>query len=195
MGGGGGWYEMILGTRFVDLVNNPLVVSGISNFTVTNYTGTWHEYSRLFLVPEAYGKCVRATYSDNGDGTVGVFNEQISSLTGQYIFIHGKATPADPQYAEFIVNFEQVPVESSRPNYRVLATDYENFAIVYDCLDILGLFKAESLWLLTRAQFPEKDIIDEGYKRMADWELPVDSLSETDQTGCQNLPGWPSSHH
>ena len=54
----GGWYEMILGTRFVDLVNNPLVVSGISNFTVTNYTGTWHEYSRLFLVPEAYGKMI-----------------------------------------------------------------------------------------------------------------------------------------
>jgi len=161
---------------------------GISNFTVTNYTGTWHEYSRLFLVPEAYGKCVRATYSDNGDGTVGVFNEQISSLTGQYIFIHGKATPVDPQYAEFIVNFEQVPVESSRPNYRVLATDYENFSIVYDCLDILGLFKAESLWFLTRAQFPDQDIVDEGYKRMREWKLPVDSLSVTEQTGCQNLP-------
>jgi len=162
---------------------------GISNFTVTNYTGTWHEYSRLFLVGELYGKCVRATYSDNGDGTVGVFNEQISSLTGQYIFINGTATPADPQYAEFTVNFEQVPVETSRPNYRVLATDYENFAIVYDCLDILGgAFKAESLWLLTRAQFPDQDILDDGYKRMADWELPVDSLSETDQTGCENLP-------
>ena len=55
-------------------------------------------------------------------------------------------------------------METSRPNYRVLATDYQNFAIVYDCLDLLGLFKAESLWLLTREQFPEKDIVDEGYK-------------------------------
>ena len=55
-------------------------------------------------------------------------------------------------------------VESSRPNYRVLATDYENYSIVYDCLDILGLFKAESLWLLTRAQFPDQDLVDEGYK-------------------------------
>ena len=73
-----------------------LLIKGITNFTVTKYTGTWHEYSKLFLIPEAYGKlmkifievyqehfagkCVRATYSDNGDGTVGVFNEQISSL-------------------------------------------------------------------------------------------------------------------
>ena len=26
------------------------------------------------------GYCVRATYTDNGDGTVGVFNEQIMAL-------------------------------------------------------------------------------------------------------------------
>ena len=37
------------------------MVSGISNFTVTNYTGIWHEYSRLFLIPEAYGKLITMT--------------------------------------------------------------------------------------------------------------------------------------
>ena len=55
-------------------------------------------------------------------------------------------------------------VEGSRPNYRVLATDYLNFAIVYDCLDIFGLFKAESLWFLTRSQFPDQSLVDEGYR-------------------------------
>lgn len=55
-------------------------------------------------------------------------------------------------------------VENSRPNYRVLATDYVNYAIVYDCLDIFGLFKAESLWFLTRSQFPDQSLVDEGYK-------------------------------
>merc|ERR1711992_93096 len=100
---------------------------GLRNFTVENYTGRWYEYSRLFLVPEAFGVCVRATYTDHGDGPVGVFNEQISSLTGGYIFINGTATPSGSEYAEFIVNFDTVPVEGSRPNYRVLATDYLNF--------------------------------------------------------------------
>ena len=75
------------------------LIEGISNFTVKNYVGRWYEYSRLFLVPEAFGVyhlisnytvtwliepipgvCVRATYTDHGDGPVGVFNEQISSL-------------------------------------------------------------------------------------------------------------------
>ena len=55
-------------------------------------------------------------------------------------------------------------VEGSRPNYRVLATDYLNFAIVYDCLDIFGLFKAESLWFLTRSQFPDQSLVDDGYR-------------------------------
>ena len=55
-------------------------------------------------------------------------------------------------------------VEGSRPNYRVLATDYLNFAIVYDCLDIFGLFRAESLWFLTRSQFPDQSLVDEGYR-------------------------------
>merc|ERR1712045_13452 len=163
---------------------------GLKNFTVSNYIGTWHEYSKLFLIPEAFGKCVRATYSGRNDGSVGVFNEQISSLTGQYNFINGSATQADPQYAEFIVNFDSVPVQNSRPNYRVLSTDYQNFAIVYDCLDIFGIFKAESLWFLTRDQFPAQELIDEGYKMMTDWSLPVDSLSVTDRSGCENLPGF-----
>jgi len=161
---------------------------GISNFTVKNYVGRWYEYSRLFLVSESFGICVRATYTDHGDGPVGVFNEQISSLTGSYNFINGTATPAGSQYAEFIVNFDTVPVENSRPNYRVLATDYVNYAIVYDCLDIFGLFKAESLWFLTRSQFPDQSLVDEGYKVMEDWGLPVGSLKVTSQTGCDQLP-------
>merc|ERR1711997_395403 len=161
---------------------------GIRNFTIENYTGRWYEYSRLFLIGEVFGECVRATYTDNGDGSVGVFNEQISSLTGQYVFINGSATPVDPEYAEFVVNFYDVPVENSRPNYRVLATDYLNYAIVYDCLDILNIFKAESLWLLTRSQFPDQDTVDQGYEMMREWNLPVSSLKVTNQTGCQNLP-------
>ena len=40
-------------------ISKHILLSGISNFTVTNYTGTWHEYSRLFLIPEAYGKLIQ----------------------------------------------------------------------------------------------------------------------------------------
>ena len=36
--------------------------------------------------------------------------------TGQYNFIIGSATPVDPKYAEFIVQFEQVPGQSNIAN-------------------------------------------------------------------------------
>ena len=60
--------------------------------------------------------------------------------------------------------FFYISVEQTRPNYRVLATDYDNFAIVYDCVDFLGLAKAESLWFLTREEFPDQNLVDEGFK-------------------------------
>merc|ERR1712012_501206 len=161
---------------------------GIRNFAVTNYTGRWYEYSRLFLIPEYHGKCVRATYTDNHDGSVKVFNEQINSDTELYVFINGNARIVDPEYAELVVNFDTVPVEQTRPNYRVLATDYDNFAIVYDCVDFLGLAKAESLWFLTREEFPDQNLVDEGFKMMREFGLPVDSLTITDHTGCEKLP-------
>ena len=42
--------------------------------------GRWYEYSNTFEIFQIGGTCVRATYTDNGDGTVGVFNEQILAL-------------------------------------------------------------------------------------------------------------------
>ena len=54
--------------------------SGLTSFDIGRYTGTWYEYANVFEVFQIGGKCVRATYTDNGDGTVGVFNEQIKKL-------------------------------------------------------------------------------------------------------------------
>ena len=53
---------------------------GVSDFSVSRYMGRWYEYSNTFEIFQIGGTCVRATYTDNGDGTVGVFNEQILAL-------------------------------------------------------------------------------------------------------------------
>ena len=36
-------------------------------------------------------------------------NNSLIPRTGQYIFINGSATPVDPEYAEFVVNFYNIP--------------------------------------------------------------------------------------
>merc|ERR1712243_364276 len=81
---------------------------GVSSFDVSRYVGTWYEYSNVFEIFQVGGNCVRATYTDNNDGSVGVFNEQIKALTGNYGSINGSASLPDTAFAEFVVNFKQL---------------------------------------------------------------------------------------
>ena len=53
---------------------------GIPDFQVLDYTGRWFEYASTSTNYSQGGNddtCVRALYSDNGDGVIGVFNEAI----------------------------------------------------------------------------------------------------------------------
>ena len=35
-------------------------------------------------------------------------------------------------------------------DYRVLDTDYSNYAVIYSCTDLLGVAKIEHVWILSR---------------------------------------------
>ena len=50
---------------------------GIPDFQVVDYTGRWHEFANTWNLFDLGGICVRATYTDRNDGSVGVFNEEI----------------------------------------------------------------------------------------------------------------------
>merc|ERR1711868_294567 len=161
---------------------------GVTNFDIGRYTSTWYEYSNVFEIFQVGGNCVRATYTDNNDGSVGVFNEQLKAMTGSYGSINGTASLPDTAFAEFVVNFDTVPFTATSPNYKVVDTDYDNYAIVYNCNSFWGIVKTESLWYLTRQQIPDQTIIDQGYQKMTDLGLPVTKLKETPQTNCANMP-------
>jgi len=83
-------------------------VPGISNFNRKRYLGPWYEYANVFEIYQIGGTCVRATYTDEGN-QIGVFNEQVNSLTGNYGNIKGSARPANRYRAEFIVGFDGIP--------------------------------------------------------------------------------------
>ena len=52
---------------------------GMTEFDKDRYLGAWYEYANTFEVYEIGGKCVRATYTDEGD-VIGVFNEQVNTM-------------------------------------------------------------------------------------------------------------------
>ena len=45
-------------------------------------------------------------------------------------------------------------------DYRVLDTDYKNYAVVYSCTDIFGVAKVEMAWILSREQVLEERLMN-----------------------------------
>merc|ERR1711936_392866 len=173
-------------------------VRGMTDFDSSAYLGQWYEYSNMFEIYQdvfAVGaKCVRATYTEEGD-TVGVKNEYVSPLTG-YGSIDGSARFANlSSVGELIVNFNNPAGRSlfgssdpNTPNYSVIDTDYTSYSVVYMCRPIAGIFKKESLWLLTRDAVPSDSTVETALEVMRTNNLPWEKLSKTSQTGCEALP-------
>merc|ERR1712212_283132 len=173
-------------------------VRGMSDFDVSAYLGQWYEYSNMFEIYQdvfAVGaKCVRATYTEEGN-TVGVMNEYVSPLTG-YGSIDGSARFANSSsVGELIVNFNNPAGRSlfgssdpNMPNYSVIDTDYTSYSVVYMCRPIAGIFKKESLWLLTRDGVPSDAAVETALGVMKTNNLPWEKLVKTSQTGCEALP-------
>merc|ERR1711951_109107 len=173
-------------------------VRGMTDFDSSAYLGQWYEYSNMFEIYQdvfAVGaKCVRATYTEEGD-TVGVKNEYVSPLTG-YGSIVGSARFANSSsVGELIVNFNNPAGRSlfggsdpNLPNYSVIDTDYTSYSVVYMCRPIAGIFKKESLWLLTRDGLPSDATVETALGVMKTNNLPWAKLVKTSQTGCEALP-------
>ena len=91
-------------------------------------------------------KCVNATYTANADGSVGVWNQAIDR-SGQYTSIRGTArgkNADDPAALEVV--FDN-PGQAG--DYNVLATNYNEYALVYSCRVIPNTNnKLAVMWIL-----------------------------------------------
>jgi len=159
------------------------------NFDKDKYLGKWYEYSNYFAVFQLFGKCVVAEYTDKSDGAVvkiGVKNSSKNTIFGTYSSVTGTAVLAEPDNsavpASLIVNFGRR--RSSKANYNIIDTDYDNYAIVYFCKNEFFFFKSELLWILTRAQKPDPALIAQTESKIKAAGIDTSRLKKTDQTGC-----------
>lgn len=121
-------------------------------FDATKYVGLWWEQVRDGGMPWESNDCQQARYSLNADGTVAVLNSQYNPSTD--LVDEAKAVATFDGAAGKVKFFPYAPAG----DYRVIDTDYENFALVYSC-DTYYVAKTEYIWVLTREQNPDDSII------------------------------------
>lgn len=145
---------------------------------------------RFYLMRDFIAKCVAVTYERFDDGKIFVNNiytnrlwdarwlsflslnqaffstNRRETLSGKFKLINGE------NRGEFNIRYERLPAYLTPDflsfiNYNttlsVLHTDYDNYAIIWSCRNILSYGHAESSWLLTREQEPSEEVLQSAY--------------------------------
>ena len=156
-------------------------------FDATRYTGLWFNVARDKNSPFENGNCEQTRYSINADRTLRVINSQFDNATQTFTTVDGNAVCDGPQCAVTFFSF------SPPGDYRVMATDYENFALVYACRNVSSA-KVDFAWVLTRERHPKQEFIDKALATLNERvpEFTTDNLAWTYQGGaCQYLKDAP----
>ncbi|XP_051985278.1 apolipoprotein D-like [Xyrauchen texanus] len=154
-----------------------------ANFDPTRYVGRWYEIQKL-PAPYQLGECTQATYTLS-DGIVLVLNEELLA-DGTINSIEGTAQIVDAsEPAKLEVLFPGSPPAP----YWVLATDYDNYSLVYGCADF-GVFHLDFAWILSRSRTLPKETISELQGILKSSGVNVEKLTVTDQRPelCSGMP-------
>nr|XP_024645188.1 apolipoprotein D [Macaca nemestrina] len=68
--------------------------------------------------------------------------------------------------------------------YWVLATDYENYALVYSCVSVINLFRVDYAWILARNRHLPSETVDFLKNILTSNNIDVKKMTVTDQENC-----------
>lgn len=68
--------------------------------------------------------------------------------------------------------------------YWVLATDYENYALVYSCTTIIWLFHLDHVWILGRNPYLPQETVTYLKNILISNNISIEKMTKTDQVNC-----------
>ncbi|XP_011226035.1 apolipoprotein D [Ailuropoda melanoleuca] len=150
------------------------------NFDVNKYLGRWYEIEKIPVSFET-GSCIQANYSLMENGNIKVINQELRS-DGTVNQIEGEATQGNlTEPAKLGVKFFWLM--PSAP-YWVLATDYENYALVYSCTTIVWLFHMDHVWILGRNPYLPPETVTYLKDILTSNDIDIEKMTITDQVNC-----------
>jgi len=150
-------------------------------FRVNDYLGKWYEIARHKTTPFQKGDCTTAEYSLNQAGNINVFNKE--KVGDKYNSINGETSKTDDPFRFKIAFGNFVFSKLFKGDYRVIDTDYNNYALVYSCSDFY-IAKQYTAYILSRTpelpQFFLDRVLDQLEKR---FDIPREEMRFDDQSG------------
>ncbi|XP_008566368.1 PREDICTED: apolipoprotein D-like [Galeopterus variegatus] len=144
------------------------------------YLGRWYEIEKIPVSFEK-GNCIQADYSLMENGNIKVINKEMRA-DGTVNQIEGEATQDNlTEPAKLAVKFFWLM--PSAP-YWVLATDYDNYALVYSCTTIVWLFHLDYVWILGRNPYLPPETVTYLKDILTSNNIDVEKMTVTDQVNC-----------
>ncbi|XP_068208875.1 apolipoprotein D-like [Palaemon carinicauda] len=151
-----------------------------TDFTTEPYLGKWFEIARIPQQFQQGQVCNYAEYTDRGDGSVGVHNAGLEE-DGSFTEIFGYAKPTEVP-GSLALYLDGVPFAG---RYEVLETDYETYASVYSCLEILGIGHINQGWILGRNSALSPEELQTAKGQFDKWGIDSNALAMTQQEPCE----------
>ena len=159
------------------------------DFNLKKYYGVWYEIARFKDTPfEQDLFCVRVNY------TTGIHEESHMRVINFGRRGGKRGDPVEAPYDAFIPD-EREPAKmkinltsSYQSDYWVIDTDYDHYAVILSCREVLGIWHRIYVWILSRKPKIDQKVLHRLLDMLREHKVPVDRFMYTPQEGC-----WPSS--
>jgi len=168
-------------------------IRGVQNFSPKKFAGVWFEFARnrhWFSFWHGH-ECVRTAYTNKGD-RMGFLREgrdhwgHLNSRTGIARIVRERRSQNPNFCGDLRVAREPLlkHLHHQRPNERIIATDYKNYAIIYNCKHGNLWPRTEFVRVLTRKANPSPKLRSFIFRKINRFGLKTDQLRRTDQSRC-----------